>query len=182
MAQAPETEKQHRQRGKPFAPLLLIVALCAATALLLPMRHALVVENLRTDKTLLVLPISAGESFSIRYIHSVNLSPVTDSLEWTGTVLVLRSTCFTSFGAGMPVLSDGIGTSFENTEEGFLLSGIDKVQTDNCIPIMLQTVPDHCLLYRGEEIRLRALTGGNAYIAARVRRVSIMETILYSKY
>ena len=65
---------------------------------------------------------------------------------------MLESTLFSAYGWGMPVLADGIGDSFENTPEGFYISGIHKVQAQ--IPILLQQVPDHRLLLNGQEIRL----------------------------
>lgn len=154
----------------PFAVCIgiaLIIALC-----FIPMFTRLTVREYKSDKLLLALPIEDNERFSIRFTHSVNLSYVTDGVEWTGDELILRDTLFTSFGAGIPVIAEGIGKEIENTEDGFIISGIDAVQENAEIPVMLQEVPDHHLLYRAEEISLRKLSPNAAFIKIRVERLS----------
>ena len=155
---------QVRQGGKRLAPLLVGFALVLSLLVLCfaPLFHGLAIHDGRTGERLMLLPIWTGEAFSIRYTHSVNLTPVTDTLRFTGQGLVLESTLFTSYGWGMPVLADGIGSHFENTPEGFLITGIDRAQPD--VPILLQQVPDHHLLYRDREISLLGLAGSGAFL------------------
>lgn len=129
---------------------------------------------------MLALPIEPGERFRLRFTHSVNLSYVTDEVEWTGQQLITRTSLFTSFGAGMPVIADGIGTEMHNTDDGFLITGIDRVQEDNFIPVMLQEVPDHHLLYRNEEISLRSEAKGTAFVKLSVERIGIIPAIIQS--
>lgn len=169
--------------GKARGRLRLSLCLLVVAALLLcavPLQKGLVVADARRGVTLLALPIRPGERFAVRFMHSVNLSDVTDTLEWTGTALVLRSSLFTSFGAGIPVPAEGIGTALTNTPEGFLLTGIDAVQADDQFLIMLQQAPNHRLLYRQREISLLALAGSGALLKLCIRPVSIFEIILYS--
>lgn len=168
-----EAHRGKRIRGSLLLPLFLLLSAFTFFCLL-PLRSAIVIADYRRGgECLCVLPVDAGEGFSIRYIHSVNLSPVTDTLEWTGETLILRSSLFTSFGAGIPVVADGIGKELHNTEDGFLLSGIDKAQTDNRLLIMLQTVPDHHILYRNQEISLLDIAGSGALLELGVRRVPL---------
>lgn len=166
--------------GKRSTPLLLILS--AAVALvavcLLPLCSRLVVSNQRTGQTVLVLPIQKGETFLLRFRHSVNLSDVTDTIEWTGANLICRSTLFTAFGAGMPVLADGIGTDFTMTDEGFLITGIDKPETR--ILVMLQEVPNHRLILRGTEYSLFTRMGNGAIACIEVRPASLIEILLHS--
>lgn len=172
--------KQHNQtsrRGNYLVPLFLAVL---ALLCLIPFNTRLVLSDYRTGKTLCTYPIRGGETFAIRYTHSVNLSHVTDTLEWTGRELILRTSLFTSFGAGIPVPADGIGTAITNTENGFLLTGIDKAQADNALLIMLQKVPDHHLLYREQAISLLDMAGSGALLRLCVRPVSLATIILHS--
>lgn len=164
----------HR-RGR--SRLLPLAACIAAAAMLLPAFVRLTVREYYSDKLLLCLPIEAGEEFGLRFTHSLNLSDVTDTLEWTGEELILRSSLFTAFGAGMPVLADGIGSSMVNTPEGFLLSGIDTPQVGNQVPVMLQDVPDHRLLYRGEEIRLMEIAQ-EPFIKLSVERLPLWQAFM----
>ncbi len=164
-----------------IAPLLLIFAFAALAAALFLARifpARLVVSNERTGAVFMALPIRRSEAFQLRYTHSVNLSDVTDTIEWTGDQLVCRSTLFTAFGAGIPVLADGIGTDFIQTGEGFLITGIDKPETR--ILVMLQTVPNHRLLWRGEQLALMRRFGSGTLLRLEVRSVSLQEILFHS--
>ena len=160
-----------------MTPLLLIFAFAALGAALLLARifpARLVVSNERTGAVFSALPMRRGETFQLRYTHSVNLSDVTDTIEWTGEQLVCRSTLFTAFGAGIPVLADGIGTDFIQTDEGFVITGINKPETR--ILVMLQTVPNHRLLWRGQELALMRQYGSGTLL----RLVSLREILFHS--
>ncbi len=161
-------------RGRRLLLSALILAL--ALALCLPLFPALVLRNGRTGERLLLLPLREGETIALCYTHSVNLTPVTDTLRVSGGSLVLESTLFSAYGWGMPVLADGIGGSFENTPEGFLLSDIDKKQ--DSIPILLQEVPDQRLLYRGGERRLLELAPAGTFVRLGVERASLLDCLL----
>lgn len=177
MRSSVRTEKK-KIRGNWIVPLFLVILL-SITLIPFHFRIALVISDYREGGTLCVLPLTKNERFSIRYKHSVNLSDVTDTLEWTGTELILRDSIFTSFGAGIPVPADGIGTDIVNTENGFLLSGIDKQQKDDSLLIMLQEVPNHRLLYRNHEVSLLEMAGSGALLMLKVRPVSLLEMLLY---
>lgn len=164
-----------------IAPLLLIFTaiLVVAAILLLPLSAPrLVISNERTGKDLMALPLEVGETFQLRYTHSVNLSDVTDTMEWTGDTMVCRSTLFTAFGAGIPVLADGVGTDFTHTEDGFLITGIDKPEAR--ILVMLQTVPNHRLLWRGQQFFLMERYGSGTLLRLEVRPVSLLTRIRVS--
>lgn len=170
------TPHKKRIQGNFLVPLFLIlfVLLC-----FLPWKQQLVISDYRANKTLLVLPLEPGETFSIRFTHSLNLSDVTDTLEWTGETLILRESRFSAFGAGIPVPAEGIGETLVNTPDGFVLSGIDAAQADNALLIMLQSVPDHRLLYRDRELSLLAMSHSGALLKLCVRPVSVFEMIVY---
>lgn len=170
-------KKTEGSGGKRPSPLLFLSGLLALL-LLLPIADGLVISDFRSGNTLLCLPLADGEQFSIRFTHSVNLSDVTDLIARDGRQLVCRSTQFWSYGAGIPDLADGIGTTFSMGEDGFVLSGIDKVQ--ETIPILLQTVPHHRLLYRGRQLDLLERFGSGTLIELRMQRVSIASLLLCS--
>lgn len=175
-----ETAEQTKKRGsafKGFAPLLLVfigfiifAALCYA-----PLFPRLTITNLRSQALLAAVPLRQGETFYIRFTHSLNLSDVTDELQWTGGRLLCRSTLYATFGAGIPDLTDGIGEKFTQTEEGYLLSGIDK--PEDHIDIMLQTVPRHRLLYRNREADLLKAYGSGTLIRLEVKRLSVRDLL-----
>ncbi len=172
-------EGSSQKRMPPLVPVFALLLACLAAAVLfLPLEKQLVIADYYSGSILLCLPLSDGEEFSIRFLHSVNLSDVTDRIARQGDLLVCRATLFTAYGAGIPDLSDGIGTEFSKTEEGFLLSGIDKAQRE--IPILLQEVPNHRLLYRGREINLLSRFSSGTLIVLRMQRVSLWNRLTHS--
>lgn len=62
----------------------------------------LLVRNTASEEILFRFPVSQGQRFTIRYIHSVDLSPVWEDFSaWAQAGIVLERTCFFMFGAGM---------------------------------------------------------------------------------
>jgi hypothetical protein len=98
-------------------------------------------------------PINPGESFEITFTHSLNLSPITDVIEWTGDELIVRKSIFKTFGAGVPVPSDGIGKELvRRTDGSYELTGIDKPMES--IAILTSSIPNHRIKFKGCEIFL----------------------------
>lgn len=158
--------------------VMIIILLSCFVFLLLPIQKMLIVQNERTKEILLALPVANGEGVDIKFTHSVNLSAVTDCYEISGTDLVLQSTIFKAYGAGIPILDDGLGKSFKQTENGFEIGEIDLPRAN--IPIMLQTVPNHKILYREKEIRLLDVAKSGTVIAVTVDNLSFIQHFLSS--
>lgn len=162
-----------KQKGSKRSWLVPLLSLCLLLLLfLLPIWPSLTITK-KAGALLLALPIRREEQFSIRYIHSVNRSPVIDTIEWQGgTALVVRTSLFQTYGAGIPGDADGVGTHFSITEQGMLLSGIDAPH--EIITLFTGTIADHYILYRGKEIQLKAIAGEKQPILLQARRVSLL--------
>jgi hypothetical protein len=62
----------------------------------------LILRDMETGNNLLAVPVEYGRPFSLRYIHSVDISPVHEFFRAEkGRGIVLDETCFRMFGAGM---------------------------------------------------------------------------------
>jgi len=62
----------------------------------------LVVSDFSTHEIIAVLPVEAGDKFTIRYIHSVDKTPIFEEFRLDlKQGLVLEKTWFTMFGAGL---------------------------------------------------------------------------------
>ena len=62
----------------------------------------LVVSNFSTHAVIAALPVKAGDRFTIRYIHSVDKTPIFEEFRLDPKQgLVLEKTWFTMFGAGL---------------------------------------------------------------------------------
>lgn len=163
--------EQKRENGPGRLVLLfLIIILLLIAALCSPVSQRLTVA--KDGRVLLALPIETGERFSICYLHSANRSPVEDVIEWTGTEFMVRETIYKTFGAGIPIPADGIGTELIKTNEGYVLQNINKPMES--FLLMTQSVPDHRLVHQNASYRLIDYGGVGTMLDIRVRRVSLI--------
>lgn len=110
----------------------------------------LVVRNQRTGEVYFETPAAAGTEITLAWIHSIELTPWTETYEVRGNELVLTEVTLESYGAGAPSdiggvtrIEDGVihitelATPFEavrwihshDTEHHVLLDGVIAVQT-----------------------------------------------------
>ena len=174
-----QNKKYDSEERAGVSPALLFVVLCLVLSivfLLLPIKKALLVKDIKTNEILLTLPADKGELVDIEFTHSVNLSPVIDRYQLDEKSLILRSTYFKAYGAGIPILDDGLGKSFKQTEDGFEINEIDLHR--DSIPIMLQAVPDHRIIYRNKEIHLLDVAKSGTVIVMTVGNVSFFKYYL----
>jgi len=147
-----------------------LAVLSAVMLLLLWQEECLTAEC--GGRFIFVCPIQTGESFEITFTHSLNLSPITDVIEWTGSDLIVRKSIFRTFGAGVPVLSDGIGTELIHVDGHYELIGIDK--HTQSITVMTQDVPDHRVVFDGREFFLLELAGSGKQVNITVKRFPVI--------
>ena len=91
-----------RMRRGYFIVFTALLILVSATKVRPGDTPALLVFDPCNREIILRAPLAYGQSFTIRYIHSVDRSPVFEVFEAKkGVGLVLRETYFRMFGAGM---------------------------------------------------------------------------------
>ena len=150
-----------------FKQLSLVLLLLVVFFLLWPRVYLIA----QTDETVLFAwPIKARESFEVTFLHSLNLSPITDIIEWTGKELIVRKSIFKTFGAGVPIPADGIGKELLHIDDHYELIGIDK-ELQN-FTIMTQEVPNHTIKLNGCEASLLELAGSGKLVHITVKRLS----------
>ena len=102
------------------------------------------------DKLLAVYPLANGKTFSVRYIHSVQKTPVLEIFFInTEGVIELRETIYEDFGAGLPFLMDGKKV-FSSGGGKFRISGY--AQPLRQIIFRIGRFADYHLLVRNKEI------------------------------
>lgn len=162
-------EDRTRHKGsiiKRVAPLFFLLFLFVMVSLSWP-EECLTAES--GGKLLFALPIHKGDVFEVGFTHSLNLSPVIDVIEWTKNGMILRKSMFKTFGAGIPVPSDGIGTELVHVNDRYELLGIDKPLRN--FSIMTQTIPNHYILFKGSEISLLDLVEPGKVVEVAVKNV-----------
>jgi Uncharacterized conserved protein len=94
-----------------------------AVGLYLSVRLCLIIE---TDQGMrLVIPVQKGDTFSLKYTHSVQKTPVSENFVIVAAdELILDSTVYQTYGVGLPFLpSEG---HFEQQGDKFVLTGLER--------------------------------------------------------
>ena len=110
--------------------------------------------------------VEEGEEFSVSFIHSVNITEVTDCYFADGGYIVCDKCIYSSFGAGMPTeWEEGWQVSYEGDK--ITLSGLDIRKKE--VTYIVGTVYDHILHINGEDVVLNELCGKNAEITLKIK-------------
>ena len=146
-----------------------VVLLTAAVAVILALADSapkLVVFDRDSGKVYAKYDIDDGGEFSISFIHSVNLTEVTDGYYVDGEFIVCDKCIYSSFGAGMPTdWDENWQVSYEGDK--MTISGLDLRQ--KTVTYIVGTVYDHILRIDGEEIVLNDLCGKNAEVTLKIK-------------
>ena len=114
-----------------------------------------IIRNANTNETLLVTGFPEGESFSISYIHSLHLTPVTEGYKRYNGELVLDYVEFESFGAGLPdILEDG-QTLTHLEAGGMRIDGFHRLIPD--LHILIGHTTYHTLHIADKDVLLKSL-------------------------
>lgn len=98
--------------------------------------------------TYLTLPTGPGDTFSLRFIHSVHKTPVWENFVVAGVdELTLVSTEYRSYGVGMPSLpSEGV---FTQLDDRFMLTNLNRSFSQ--IPVRVGPEAQFSLIHHGQE-------------------------------
>ena len=146
-----------------------VVLLTTAVAVIFALSNTgskLVICDRNNGKIYARYDIEEGGEFSVSFIHSVNLTEVTDCYYADQGTIVCDKCIYSSFGAGMPTeWEDGWTVSYEG--DRMTVSGIDLRQKQ--VTYIVGTVYDHILHINGEDIVLNELCGKNAEITLKIK-------------
>ncbi|NLY19097.1 MAG: DUF1850 domain-containing protein [Clostridiaceae bacterium] len=121
-----------------------------------------------TGKIIASYSVRNQEEFSIKFVHSVNNSPVTDVYRIINDRIYVVRTIYYSFGAGVQTEPED-GQILEYGEDGsMIVSGFNQPR-DN-LSYIVGTVSDHILDINGKSISLRELCGRNATVRFSCKR------------
>lgn len=146
------------------------VSLLAVAALLIGVsfRPRLLLTNQDTGEVYAYWDAAHTAGFEIEFIHSVNLSPVADIYEIIDNKIILTSTRYSSFGAGVPTtLEEGQSLSYDENNN-MIISGYDTEMER--VLYVVGTIYDHMLKINGEQLNLTQLCGKNAHVCFEIKR------------
>lgn len=114
-----------------------------------------------------LFPLRAGEEFTLKYIHSVDLLPVYEIYFNKGQYIYLKETHFYNFGAGMGLL-EGRGTY---KEENGTLKVVDINEIIEPFILRLGKTANQQLYHRGKNYVLQDYFGTGAKLSIEVRNM-----------
>lgn len=112
-------------------------------------------------------PFRAGETFAIRYIHSVDRTPVTEVYAVGRRGLVLVESRFVHWGAGLGYMGEGRLAEVDGVT---VISGLNRKVGE--LLLRVGSVGDHRIVWRHGEIRLLDLFPAFSLVKVSVRRGS----------
>mgnify|MGYP000867228088 FL=1 len=133
--------------------LTAVLISCSVFVLLSAIVPTLTVRN-ASGTLLRIFPLGAGDSFIIRYTHSVARRPVREIFTAARDGgLLLRETTFDAFGAGLP-FEPYDAERFLVERDVFRVVGMRRRFPS--VTVRVGRVAEHALLLRGNETPLRA--------------------------
>jgi len=103
------------------------IATLVAISLFFPRTTYLVLIDDLSGEYLHHVRLNESEEFSVSFIHSVNISPVTEIFQIYEGRIVLTALEFYTFGAGMPTELESGQTLIHLLEGGMRIEGFDRV-------------------------------------------------------
>ena len=151
-----------------------LLGISLAAGLLLPGGLELTVRPVGGGDALLVLPLEPGERFALRYLHSVDGTPVWEvhAADSAGTLYVEEER-FELLGAGMGHWR-GHGT-LARRDGRTVIEGIHAPVGDFVLRVGSADV-DHTILWRGRAFPLSRDSAGSA-VRVSVRRLGLLESL-----
>jgi hypothetical protein len=137
----------------PGAPLFFVVAVIIAVAGLIwavADHTVLVARDTKTGKVLEIGSISEGDTFELRFIHSVDILPVRDFFLYHNGCLFLTQTRCLSFGAGLGYTGQG---DLKGEDGWNVIDNMNRRVVT--LPLRLGSIADHTIIFKGKELSLK---------------------------
>lgn len=121
------------------------------------------------EKTVLYLPLTGEQTFSLYYVHSVHRTPVWENFKpGPENQLVLTSTVYDSLGVGLPFLPGEGKLTIENGR--FVLSGLDRRFPE--VSLRVTPVAKQALVYRDKHYEFNSYFQAGSSVRIRLGRLS----------
>ena len=124
----------------------IIIIISLSIILLMPVK-VLIAQDYKSGEYLKSWRVKNGEHFTVEYIHSVQLTPVTETYTVDNMDIILNETTFESYGAGLPSTTP---YTFEITESGFRIFDINEIM-DYLVYRTGAERANHKLIYKNKD-------------------------------
>lgn len=134
----------------------------------------LILEDLPLSKTLFISRVYPGDEFTIRWMHSVELTPWEEifTIDEKGGI-VLDRTRFKAFGAGVP---EKAGSKTEVKDGYVIFSGINKKVPD--ITYGISNFAKHTFYFKNNEYKLYEMVQNDSPVKIHTTQIHILPYLM----
>lgn len=161
-----------KQRIAGFAAALIMIGLFIIVQI--PFYQAVAIREGDTGRVLYSFPLARNEAFSLRYIHSIHRTPVTERyLVDEDMNLVVDAILFDSYGVGIPAQLEP-GQTFREENGKFVIEHMNRR-----LPFFDQRIGQefvtHTILTRGREIPLAKISPPGSWVRIQAVKESLWQ-------
>lgn len=153
--------------------LILIIVISMGIMALIPTKVLLACDY-RTGEYYKSWRIKEGENFTVEYIHSVQLTPVTETYKIDGYNIILEETTFKSYGAGLPATTP---YKFEITGNGFRIYDINELMEYLVYRTGAERA-NHKLIFKNKDYEFLSFSEPRAGVQFKIINMKIFSNIL----
>lgn len=154
-----------------FLPLifLLIIAVC-----FIPIFTSVVFYKEHTNEMLAYAPLKKNQNFSIKYTHSIHMSPVVETYEMTEDKEIRQvELMYEAFAIGMPSNAEG-KEKFVNKDGKYYIKNMS-----NTFPYIYLRVgkvaANHTFISEGDAVRMSSFTKPGSLLKIQIKKLSVWE-------
>ncbi|WJQ10195.1 DUF1850 domain-containing protein [Geobacillus stearothermophilus] len=153
--------------------VMAAVALAAAAAVcFVPLRQAVAFE--KDGRVAAYIPVSTGDTFAIRYTHSIHLSDVEETYKvLTDGTIEQIALAYEDTAVGMPADAEP-GETFMLRDGKYYITGMERKFPSISLSIG-RVVANHRVVYQGKTVALKTVIPPGSIIDIKVRRLSLFE-------
>src|SRR3954453_3888871 len=152
----------------PFFLMLIILLL------FIPIKDALVFQYQNSGKTLAYIPISEGEIFQMKYIHSIHLSDVVESYVITSDHQIKQfELIYEDFAIGMPENASD-GETFEQKDGKYYLKNMNRLFPSFDLRVG-KVRANHTIIFEHNEYPLSRVLGPGTWVRLKIEKMTLWQ-------
>lgn len=153
----------------PFFLILILLLL-----LFIPIKEALVFQYQNSGKILAYIPISEGETFQMKYTHSIHLSDVVESYVVTKDHQIKQfELMYEDFAIGMPENASD-GETFEQKNGKYYLKNMNRLFPSFDLRVG-KVRANHILIFESNEYPLALVLEPGTWVRLKIERMNLWQ-------
>ena len=154
--------------------LLILFILIIVFSLFVFKVNTLQIIDYRKDKIIWEEKIEAGDSFSIRYQHSVARTPVIEFFEIKDGKILLTGTEYQSYGAGLP--TEAVQGEYVVEDDKFIIKDINQFLPE--ILLRVSDYAEHEFIFNQKNYKLYESVKTETLLQIKTEKISYFTFIL----